>query len=85
MVMSMTTAELIEYLEQFDGESKPIILVANTKKRLKHKVEELYMLTDCAEPVLCATVGEVTDMNTQVDERIKEKEAVEQDEKEGNI
>jgi hypothetical protein len=75
----MTTAELIEYLEQFDGESKPIILVVNTKKRLKYKVEELYMLTDCAEPVLCATVGEATDMNT------KEKEAVEQDEKEGNI
>jgi hypothetical protein len=75
----MTTAELIEYLEQFDGESKPIILVANTKKRLKYKAEYLYMLMDCAEPVLCATVGEATDMNT------KEKEAVEQDEKEGNI
>lgn len=79
MVMSMTTAELIEYLEQFDGESKPIILVVNTKKRLKYKVEELYMITDCAKPVLCATVGEATDMDA------KEKEAVEQDEREGNI
>lgn len=79
MVMPMTTAELIEYLEQFSGESKPIILVANPKRRLKYKVEELYMITDCAEPVLCATVGEVTDMDA------KEKEAVEQDEREGNI
>ena len=79
MVMSMTTAELIEYLEQFSSESKPIILVANHKRRLKYKVEELYMITDCAEPVLCATVGEVTDMDA------KEKEAVEQDEREGNI
>ena len=79
MVMPMTTAELIEYLEQFDIESKPIILAANPKRRLKYKVEELYMITDCAEPVLCATVGEATDMDT------KEKEAVEQDEREGNI
>lgn len=79
MVMSMTTAELIEYLEQFDNESEPIILVANPKRRLKYKVEELYMITDCAKPVLCATVGEATDMDA------KEKEAVEQDEREGNI
>ena len=53
--MNRTAGEMIEYLKEFDTESKCKVLVADPERRKRYDVEEAVVI-DADAPILCLKV-----------------------------
>ena len=54
----MKAKELINYLQEFEPDAEIGILVASPPRRIWHKVDGFFCLTDAGIPVLCIEVGD---------------------------
>ena len=53
----MKTKEMIEYLQKFDPETEVCIMVVNPPDRIRHEVQNLFMVTDAGRPFIGVEVG----------------------------
>ena len=62
--MNRTAGEMIEYLKEFDTESKCKVLVADPERRKRYDVEAAVVI-DADAPILCLKVCKICICHTQ--------------------
>lgn len=63
--MNRTAGEMIEYLKEFDTESKCKVLVADPERRKRYDVEAAVVI-DADAPILCLKVCKEHDMDMEL-------------------
>ncbi len=62
----MSNAELQAYLADFPGKEDVSILLASPKERKLYKCNDVLVITDSENPVICIEVGESVDMDAEL-------------------